>query len=171
MVITYVVAALMLDAFLRAFETWSSKRNGRRLMLAVGGLMLGISMLVNYFVMFNQFPQHYSSRAWNTSELGEVIADFVAAGGSKDNAWVVASPHWVDNRLVGIEAGFPEKNYELFPDQIDESLNVYGPKLFIVRLEEMVNLDILLDYYPDGSTVMYDSKYTGKDFWIFQVDG
>jgi hypothetical protein len=171
MVVTYVLAALMIDAFLRAFESWSTKRNGRILMYSSAGLLLGVSLLVNYYVTFNQFPVHYETRAWNTSEMGAVIADFVNAGGDKDNAWVVASPHWVDNRLVGINAGFPDKNYELFPEEIDMTLSTAGSKLFIVRLEEMQNLEALKSYYPEGYTVLYDSRSVGKDFWIFQVDG
>jgi hypothetical protein len=171
MVVTYVLAALMIDAFLRAFETWSSERNGRVLMYSTAGFLLGVSLLVNYYVTFNQFLVHYEIRAWNTSELGEVIADFVNAGGDKDNAWVVASPHWVDNRLVGINAGFPDKNYELYPEELDETLSFTGSKLFIVRLEEMQNLEALKSYYPDGYTVLYDSKSVGKDFWVFQIDG
>jgi len=171
MVVTYVLAALAIDAILRSLETWSSRRNGRILVYTTAGLMFSISLLVNFHVTFDQFPEHYESRAWNTSEIGEVIANFVDAGGDKNNAWVIASPHWVDNRLVGINAGFPEKNYELYPKEIELTLGSAGSKLFIVRLEETNNLETLKSYYSEGTTVLYDSSSVGKDFWIFQVDG
>jgi hypothetical protein len=49
----------------------------------------------------------FEQSAWNTSEMGEVIRQFTTSVGSEDTAWVLAYPHWVDTRLVGMNAGYP----------------------------------------------------------------
>ena len=69
----------------------------------------------NYDLVFNQYNKEFMAGAWNTSEIGAVIQNFIAEGNPYENAHVVPYPYWVDTRLVGINAGVPWKDYALWP--------------------------------------------------------
>jgi hypothetical protein len=124
---------------------------------------------LNYNLTFDIFETQYTNGAWNTSELGGVIAHFVETGGTEDTAWVVAYPHWVDNRLVGINAGYPDKNYAIAPDEIVNTLDIPGPKLFLYRPDDTDAAQILEDLYPNGANALHDSPLENKDFYTFFV--
>ena len=78
-------------------------------------------------------------------------------------------PHWVDTRLVGINAGFIRKDYALWPDKFKMTLETGEKKIFILKPEDKENLNFLLDLYPQASIDMYDSVRPGKDFIILVV--
>jgi hypothetical protein len=98
-----------------------------------------------------------------------VIKAFSDSVGDKDRAWVVPNAHWVDTRLVGINAGYPEKDYALWPENLATTLEIAGAKLFIVRPSDQPSIDLLTQLYPDGSLETYSSKYENKDFYVYYV--
>ena len=110
--------------------------NNKLISKYLGGLitlaLLFISMLQNYDLVFSKYADQFLSNAWNTSEIGNVIAQFVNKGNSSDNAFVIPFPYWVDTRLVGINAGFPRKDYALWTEDIRLTLDLSGEKLFIL---------------------------------------
>jgi hypothetical protein len=104
--------------------------------------------------------------------MGAVIAEFTNTVGDRNNAWVVVYPHWADNRLVAINAGLPPtETYELYPENIPDTLSVTGPKIFLVKPEHEEALETLKEIYPQGIVTYYESKieYELKDFYIFYV--
>jgi hypothetical protein len=82
---------------------------------------------------------------------------------------VVGSPHWVDTRLVGINAGYPTKDYAIWPEHFHDTLTVEAPKMFIIRPEEEESLLMLQEIYPEGWYRLYKSEVPTKDFNIFVV--
>ena len=128
-----------------------------------------ISASQNFYLVFNQFQAQYSQSAWNTSEMGTVIAQFANTIGDEDSAWVVAYPHWVDNRLIGINAGFPAKNYEIWPDDIASTLEVPAPKMFLYNPLDTEAAEILQQVYPRGAESRYGSEFENKDFFIYVI--
>ena len=135
--------------------------------VGITALTLSLSLFQNYDLVFNQFAAQFSNNAWNTSEIGGVISDFVAAGNKPENAFVVPFPHWVDTRLVGINAGFPDKDYALWTEEISKTLNVSGSKLFILKPEDYESMDALELLYPKGSREIFYSRIPGKNFIMF----
>ncbi len=131
--------------------------------------LLVVSMVQNFNLVFTQYDEQFRAGAWNTSELGAVIQQFATTVGSRDQAWVVPFPHWVDTRLVGINAGFPGKDYALWPENLDESLNVTGAKMFLVKSDDVETLGRLETLYPEGTGQLYNSEYAGKDFWVYFI--
>jgi len=107
--------------------------------------------------------------AWNTSEIGKVIRGFTESVGTEDTAFVVPFPYWVDTRLVGINAGFPQKDYALWPDKFQETLTETRAKLFILKAEDTADLAKLQELYPAGTTTTHTNPREGKDFFIFFV--
>jgi len=107
--------------------------------------------------------------AWNTSEMGQVIRGFADSVGSLDSAWVIPYPYWADTRLVGINAGYPTKDYAIPREKLAETLATPGPKLFIFNLEDQETLIRLHSLYPQGWLQEYKSKVPTKDFLIYFV--
>jgi hypothetical protein len=123
----------------------------------------------NFDRVFNQYERNYSQSAWNTSEIGETIRDFSQTIGNQENAFVVAFPHWVDTRLVGINAGFPTRDFAIWPEDIDKTRNAAGSKLFIVKIDDMESLVKLQDLYPEGIVQRFTSADSNKDFFQYFV--
>ncbi len=109
--------------------------------------------------------------AWNSSEMGAVIKQFGQTYGSTDNAWIVPYPYWVDTRLPGVWAGIPNRDFAIWPENFNSTLDVQGPKLFIVNVQDMAAMDQLKALYPHGvwSRFVSKTKLEGKDFMIFFV--
>ena len=103
-------------------------RNKKGISKYFGGILaislILISMLQNYDLVFSKYADQFMANAWNTSEIGSVISQFVKKGNSPDNAFVIPFPYWVDTRLVGINAGYPRKDYALWAEDIKTTLNI-----------------------------------------------
>jgi 4-amino-4-deoxy-L-arabinose transferase-like glycosyltransferase len=140
-----------------------------RLAWSLGALLLLWSTVQNYDLVFNQYYKEFALSAWNSSEMGQVIRDFANTFGTPDTAWVVPYPYWVDTRLVGMNAGYPTKDYAIPPDQLQTTLALPGPKLFLVDLEDQKTVVELNNMYPNGFLKEYHSKYPDKDFLVFFV--
>ncbi len=143
----------------------------KRMAFVLVSAMLALSARENYILVFQEFNQQFKLNAWNSSEIGEVISGFVAQGNSPRNAFVIPYPHWVDTRLVGINAGFPRKDYALWPEQIAETLEIPGYKLFILKPEDQRALDAVELIYPGAERKYFHSKIPGKDFYLIYVEG
>lgn len=169
MVAAYVIAALALEAVLR----WLWQRAAERTRPWLAGITTICLLLVcasqNYHLVFVQYQQQYRQSAWNTSEIGAVISQFANTVGNADSAWVVAYPHWVDNRLVGINAGFPTKNYEIWPTEIANTLELPAPKMFLYNPQDETAAEVLRQLYPQGAVSRYVSEQENKDFHIFFI--
>jgi hypothetical protein len=159
------------------FEQWinymiSSTRGyvGKIILWATVFGLIFITMISNFQLVFNDYHQQYLSKAWNTSEIGKVISGFIESGGSAENAFVVPYPHWVDTRLVGINAGLPTRDFALWPDQFSIIQNKLGEKLFILKPEDSASLVLLMDRFPNNKQEVYISKRAGGNFIIMLVD-
>jgi hypothetical protein len=168
-VAVFILAALAFEAFLRALRKGIPGKMGFRLALVLGLVLAVFAMGHNYSMTFSTFPEQYRPSVWNTSELGAVMEQFTDTVGSPDQAWVVAYPHWVDTRLVGINAGFPIKDFAIAPEDLEITLLAPSPKLFLVKLEDQASLDLLADLYPTGESSLYDAVIPTKSFHIFYV--
>jgi hypothetical protein len=145
---------------------WKNMRNwiGKG-MTIIGSIAIFIGIFSsNYDLFFHQYHDEFLAGAWNTSDIGSVIRGFTQTIGSPDNAYVVPYPYWVDTRLVGINAGYPLKDYALWPDSFESTLNVSGPKLFILKSEDIEDLAKLQKLYPKATTFHYADEWQGKDF-------
>ncbi|MDK2982227.1 MAG: hypothetical protein PWQ55_2574 [Chloroflexota bacterium] len=146
-------------------EPWLS-----RAVLAVFLLLsLACGAYQNYDLVFNQYAEEFMAGAWNTSEIGAVIRDFIAQGNPPENAHVVPYPYWVDTRLVGINAGQPDMDYALWAEDFDGTLGTPGNQLFILKPEDSASLQALKKLYPQGDESVFYSKTAGKNFIIYSV--
>ncbi len=166
----FILVGIGLDGLMTNLQG-SLRRQPTRAGLAWGlGFLLFIGACTqNYDLVFRDYQTQFVRSAWNTSELGGVIRQFADTVGAEDKAWVVPYPHWVDTRLVGIHAGVPGYDYALWPDQLSQSLEVTGPKLFLFKPEDEEARQTLEGLYPQGALQLYDSGVAGKDFYVYFV--
>jgi hypothetical protein len=102
--------------------------------------------------------------------MGKVIRGFATSVGTPDTAYVVPYPYWVDTRLVGINAGYPRKDYALWPQDFEKTIEQPNPKLFLLKTEDQEDLAKLEALYPKGTVnVFHVSEFEGKDFYEFFV--
>ncbi len=165
----FLVVGLALDGVMGAVRAWGGSKWGRQAAWGLVAVLLFWAAAQNYNLVFDKYYQQFRLSSWNTSELGAVIRNFADSVGDEESAWVVPWPHWVDTRLVGINAGVFIKDYALPRERLGETLAVPGPKLFLLNPLDEETLSELLRLYPGGNLQTYDSDVPGKDFLIFLV--
>ncbi len=167
----FLVVALAFDGMWTGIRTRLTGKGGTLLAWGVGGLLVIWSGVQNYDLVFHQFADQYDRSSWNTSEMGAVIEQFGTTYGSTDQAWIIPYPHWVDTRLPGVWAGIPNRDFAVWPADLESTLDAPEPKLLIVNLQDETGQDRLEELYPTGSWSQYNSK-TGlpeKDFLIYFI--
>lgn len=131
--------------------------------------LLCISAFQCYDLVFNQYRTLYQLSAWNTSDMGAVVRNFTGTIGPVENVWLMGYPYWVDARLVGINAGYPLRNFALFPAEVKQIPENEQAKLFLLNSEDHVAIEALQQRFPQGVLTAYHSETPGKDFDLFYV--
>lgn len=165
----FILSAVGLDAIVRAVERRYPSGKQRLIPFALTALLLFFISSANFDLVFRQFDRQFMAGAWNTSQIGAVIRGFSESQGNPDTAYVVPYPHWVDTRLVGINAGYPMKDYALWPDQFETTLSEPRAKLFVINPRDEDAVKKLQEMYPTGSLYLYDVELEGKDFLLYFV--
>lgn len=70
---------------------------------------------------------------------------------------------------MGINAGFPNRDFAIWPDDLSKTLDSPGSKMFIVKIDDMESLEKLQDLYPDGVVQRQTSADSNKDFFKYFV--
>lgn len=169
MVPVFLIVGLSLDGLLKGLETKLSPPLGVRAAWVAGAMLIIWSAAQNFNLVFTEYQRNYELSSWNTSEIGQVIEDYTSSFVEPENAYVVAYPYWVDTRLVGVNAGFPTRDFAVWPQQFSETLSRPGPKLFIIKPEDKSSMAALEEIYPEGHLQLYPSKFENKDFYMFIV--
>jgi hypothetical protein len=162
---------MALDGLLTAIKSRMNRRQGSALIWVVILLLAGFSVYQNYDLTFNQYATNYTASQWNTSELGSVIKQFDQVYGTTDSAWIVAYPYWVDTRLPGDTIGIPNRDFAVWPKDFNTTLDVKGPKLFLIKVDDTKDAQALEQLYPQGALSTFHSatKIPGMNFLIFFV--
>lgn len=169
----FLLVAIAIDGLWTGLRSKLTGRGGAVLTWSLALILVAWSCLQNYDLVFNQFAGQYTRSAWNSSEMGAVIEEFSNVYGSTDQTWIIPYPHWVDTRLPGSWAGVPNRDFGVWPENLQNTLVTPSPKLFIVNMADVTGQEALAVLYPEGSWSEYISK-TGlkeKDFLIFFVPG
>ncbi len=169
MVVIFVISAIGLDALAHGIKDRLGKHARLRSAWITAAIVLAATAFLNYDMVFRQYADAYKFFSWNSSEMGALIEDFSNTNGDSDNAWVIAYPHWVDTRLVGINAGFAYKDFGIWPEELGHTLANQEEKLFLLNFKDSNGMDALISLYPNGETSIYDSSIEGKDFFVYTV--
>lgn len=165
----FVVIGIALVAILESLRFMIQPPWGKIFGWGLGILLCIWSAVQDYDLVFNQYKQNYLLSSWNTSEMGHIIGSYSESIGNPDNAWVVAFPYWVDTRLVGINAGYPQKDYAISQEKINQTLSINKAKLFLVKPDDEKSINILKRLYPYGEMKEFVSRVETKNFLIFFI--
>lgn len=165
----FLLVGIALDGLLTGVRQTLNGQPGRWVAYGLAGFLFVWSASQNYDLVFNQFYRQYAQSAWNTSEMGGAIQDFENTIGSGEHAYTVAFPHWVDTRLVGIQAGYPTRDTAISLDQLDSLANDTQAMLFLVKNDDAEALQTLNQRFPQGWVQEYSSKVQDKNFWMYFV--
>ncbi|MBN1265395.1 MAG: glycosyltransferase family 39 protein [Anaerolineales bacterium] len=124
---------------------------------------------VNYDLVFTDYAEQMERAVWNTADAGKILKAFNETTGSVETGHVVAYPHWMDTRLVGIHSGQPRKDYAIWPDELDSLAGETRPQLFLVNPNDIEGLGRLEELFPDGNVSLWESPIEGHDFLIYSV--
>lgn len=161
----FVLAAAGLDGLMRAFTA-----AGRpRLAPAAAALLLCLAAIQDYTWVFDEYQQQYRMASWNSSEIGSVARDAAERNGGPDTVFVIGYPHWVDTRLVAINAGYPDRDFEIFTEQLETTLGDPRPRLFILNKDDTAAVEALRRLHPQGVLSFYQSKVPTKEFQLYFV--
>jgi hypothetical protein len=171
MVPVFVIVALALDGLWAGLRSRLTGRGGAVLTWGLTLVLVAVSSFQNYDLVFNQFARQFDSGAWNSSEMGAVIKQFGLTYGETDTVWIVPYPHWVDTRLPGVWAGIPNRDFGVWPENLESTLEASGPKLFIVNVQDETGKARLEELYPMGiwSRFVSETGLEGKDFLIYFI--
>jgi hypothetical protein len=165
----FVIAALPLAALpALARAQWKEKRYVVY-SAAAAVLLFLISAGSNYNLVFHEYADLFRRSAWNTTDAGRIIREYAESYGEYETAHVVAYPHWMDTRLIGINAGYPEKDYAIWSDAFEGLLTEPRSMLFILNPQDEESLQMLEELFPHGSASIKVSEYEGKDLVVFFV--
>ena len=163
----FLIAAIGLESLLSSLWRSVSGRVGQCAVVFLGLVLVGVSALQNFNIALKQYPEEYVKNTWNTTQMGQVAADFIMSGGDADNVWVVGVPYWVDTRLVAISSGYIGRDYAIWPEDLQTTLLRDGEKLFIMKADDLVSLNLLKELYPAGSASLNTNEVAGRDFYVF----
>ena len=169
MVPVFLLAGVGMDAILGSMKKAFKSKGGSLFVAFLTVILLFISASANYGLVFDKYAQQFRLGAWNTSDIGRVIDNYANSVGDYESAYVIPYPHWVDTRLVGINAGQPRKDYALPRDMIEQVTEIPGQKLFIFRYDDREAFDTLTNIYPIGILSYFESELPGRDFYMLLV--
>ncbi len=165
----FTIAALPLAAL----PDWvRSTWNSRKIMFASVAavlLLLTISARANYRLVFDDFAERLDEALWNTDDIGRVIQGFAESVGSYETAHVIPYPYWVDTRLVGINAGRPETDYAIRPEDLENLADEERAQLFIFDQDDSENGQLLREIFPSGVLSRWVSTIPSHSFLIYEV--
>jgi hypothetical protein len=169
MIPIFLLAALALESLLRTLWSKAGQTASKVLVVLFALMVVTFSADLNYDLALVQYPDGYRRSTWNSSQMSEVVNDFTSSFGSVENVWVLSVPHWVDTRLVAMQAGYIDQDFELWADDLGTTLDHAGTKLFFVKADDQVSLEKLLAIYPDGYQTYHSNPIEGRDFIVYMV--
>ena len=165
----FLIVGFAFESLTNSLKQKVSYPKGAIASICLGLVLVVLSVRQNYDLVFNQYQEIYKESSWNSSEIAKVVRSFSESVGDVNNVFVVGYPYWVDTRLVGFSAGYPTKDFAIWPKDFPATVSIQGPKLFIIKPEDTEAIESLRQLYPNAYLEMYDSKIEGKDFYMYLV--
>lgn len=146
-----------------------------RFLAAAGAVALaGLALQANVQSYFVEYREVHRLNTPNQREIGAVVRGFADLVGSSRNAYLPTWPHWVDHRILALEAGdFGWRETALLPRAEDASAHVGqpGPKLYILHRDDAHSLEVLRRVYPQALVREHASAKPGRAFRTVFVPG
>lgn len=160
-----IFAALPLALWRRLFARLDAHLLGNVLV----GCVLLITAVTNFNLYFIRYDEQYREASWNSSEIAETLREFAVAHNDWQHIYIVSAPHWVDHRAVGIHLGHFDFDAHLIEDaeRLQAQAEDPAPKLYLLKNDDLGNLLVLQELYPDGVMRRVFSRTEGRDLRAF----
>ena len=132
--------------------------------------ILGLITVLNYNLMFVQHNNIYKNNAWNTSEMGEVLKEYLSQGVKAGDVHVIAYPYWVDGRLVAFNAGLAGLDLSYSIENIASLVFNQNQQVFLLKPDHAYAIELLKELFPNGELKIFESFTPSKDFYIFTTN-
>lgn len=164
-----MVVAIAFESLITSL--WRRARNtgGRVIVALLACALLLISAVQNHDLVFRQYNQQYQNAAWNSSQMGKIARDYIESIGHPDTVWVVAVPHWVDTRLVAFNAGYIGRDYQVWPQDLQYTVEDSRAKLFFVKATDTEGMEALVSLYPNRFSQYHSTQIPGREFYTYVV--
>jgi len=134
---------------------------------AVTLALLGAMLVGNYRQYFETYADQHTRNSQQSSLVAGEIREFLISGGSKENVFLLPGSHWVDWRLVAIQAG--DIKWRVIVQDVEaavqrESQSVQGQRLFIVHPGDEYSLQTLARWFPESRRVTHNRVEGGAWF-------
>jgi hypothetical protein len=165
----FIIIALCLEGVISTIEHAWQERRGTVLAWSLATVLIVFSIWQNYDLVFRQYDQQYRFFDWNSSEMGQVVREFLDSGNSMKQVFMLEYPYWVDSRLVAIAAGHPSVDPITKRERLFDTVKIAPPKMFLMYQGDQLSLEILTLLYPQGTLNRYTSDTARHDFWVYTV--
>ena len=178
---SYLIAALPLAVVCRQIYRCLPRLPGLLAGIGFGALAILASNEFNADYYFGYFTDNFNASSHPYVEAGAVLRGFVDSDGAFGNAFVVAVPHWLDHRAVGIEAGVMYFDNGSFIDNIPRLIrrNAHSPNLwpldpqrdllfFYARHDHETPI-MLQKWFPQGRSLFIEAHQPNRGFYIYRV--
>jgi hypothetical protein len=144
-------------------------KNGYAVKILLAVVLILIISFSNYNLLTEGYAKQFDASAWNASEMAHVIEVYDQGIESKTNSFIVGYPHWVDARAVAILLGAPDEELALMPEEIKNTTNTTGTKIFLLNPFDKESIAKLQSTYPQGIASTFQSLNLDKNFVIYIV--
>ena len=164
-----LIIAIALESLFTTLWQRFPRTSSRVLVVLFAGVLLLVSSVQNYDLVFRQYNQQYLNATWNSSQMGKIARDYIHSIGHPDTVWVLAVPHWVDTRLVALNAGYIGRDYQIWAQDLESTLGEDRAKLFFVKGDDTEGMNQLMALYPNGFSQLHASQVAGREFYTYFV--
>ncbi len=178
---SFLIAALPLALLCRQIYRCLPRLLGLLAGIGFGALVILASNEFNADYYFGYFTDNFNASSHPYVEAGAVLRGFVESDGAFGNAFVVAVPHWLDHRAVGIEAGVMYFDNGAFIHDIPAlirrnadslakwPLDAQRDLLFIYASRDNDTPIMLKKWFPAGRSLFIDVDQPGRGFYVYRV--
>lgn len=178
---SYLIAALPLALLCRQLFRCLPRLLGWLAGIGFGALVILASNEFNADYYFGYFTDNFNASSHPYVEAGAVVRGFVDSDGAFGNAFVVAIPHWLDHRAVGIEAGVMYFDNGAFIKDIPALIrrNAHGPTqwpldpqrdlLFLYASRDYETPVLLEKLFPGGRSLFIEAQHPSRGFYVYRA--
>lgn len=164
-----LAAAVALESIVISLWRAARTSGAKTLVVLTCCALLFTSAVQNHDLVFNQYRLQYQNATWNTKQMGEIARNYVEWIGSPESVFVLAVPHWVDTRLVAMNAGFVDRDFAIWADDLESTTYMTEAKLFFVKASDTEGMEKLIQLYPSGFSQLHNSPAPGREFYTYLV--
>lgn len=179
----YLIAALPLALLVVKLQDVLIGHGRRIVPIGMVAVVVSGAFFVNLDTYFNDYLQSYDNSWKPHSEPGRILRGFAMSDGSYGNAFIIHHEHWLDHRIVGLEAGILDWTNAIIsrdavPDFLYDAYNCVEYKyridperdlLFFYHQLDKDTAEQLSDWFPEGHSVLIESRLPQHSFYIYRV--